>query len=53
VLENIALRMIFGPLLEESTADWRKLHHDNFTICTPHKILELSNQESWDGRERE
>ena len=45
MLENIVLRMIFGSLLEESTEDRRKLHHGNFTICTPHQILELSNQE--------
>ena len=53
MLENIVLRMIFGPLLEESKADWRKLHHHDFTICAPHQILELSNQESYDGRERD
>jgi hypothetical protein len=47
VFENMVLRRIFGPLMEEVSADWRKLHnvelHDlylspnNMKMITPRK----------------
>jgi hypothetical protein len=37
VFENRVLRRIFGPLMDEVTAEWRKLH--NLMICTAHPIL--------------
>jgi hypothetical protein len=38
VLENRALKRIFGPKREEGTGEWRKDIMRNLMICTPHQI---------------
>ena len=30
MFENRALRRIFGPRMDEVTAEWRKLHNEEF-----------------------
>ena len=39
VFENRVLRRVFGPKRDEVTEDWRKLHNEEFVICTPYRIL--------------
>jgi hypothetical protein len=38
VFENRVLRRIIGPKREEVTGEWRKLHNENFIICTHPQI---------------
>jgi len=38
VFDNRVLRRIFGPRRDEVTGEWRKLHNEEFMICT-HPIL--------------
>jgi len=33
------LRRIFGPKKDKVTREWRKLHSEELTVCTPHPIL--------------
>jgi hypothetical protein len=45
VLENKVLRRIFGPKRDEITGESRKLHSEDFIICTHPRIsLARSNQ---------
>jgi hypothetical protein len=37
VFENTVLRRIFGPRMDEVTADWRRLHDKELMFCIPHK----------------
>jgi hypothetical protein len=37
--ENMVLRRIFGPKRDKVTGEWRKLHSEEFMICTAHQIL--------------
>jgi hypothetical protein len=39
VLENRVLRRIFGPKRDEVKGEWRKLHSEEYMICTPHPVL--------------
>ena len=39
IIENRALRRIFGPNRDEMTGEWRKLHNEELNDCTPHPIL--------------
>jgi len=39
VFENRALRRIFGPKWDDVTREWRRLHTEEFMICTTHQIL--------------
>jgi len=39
VFENRVMRRIFGPKRDEVTGEWRKLHNEELTICTPHQII--------------
>jgi hypothetical protein len=39
MLENRALRRIFGPKREEMARGWRRLHNEGFTTCMPHQVL--------------
>jgi hypothetical protein len=36
--ENRVLRKTFGPIRNELTRYWRKLHNEELMLCTPHKI---------------
>ena len=50
--------MVFGPVVEESTADWRKLHNDDLhdLFSLPNTITIKSRKLRWGGgeeRERE
>jgi hypothetical protein len=45
VFEKRILRRIFGPMRDEVTGEWRKLHNGDFIFCTfPHILLGRSNQ---------
>ena len=35
VSENRVLRRIFGPKRDEVTGEWRKLHNEELSDCTP------------------
>jgi hypothetical protein len=37
VFENRVLRRIFGPMMDEVTGEWRRLHNEE--LCTRHQIL--------------
>ena len=39
VFENRVLRRVFGPKRDEVTGEWRKLHNEELSICTPYPIL--------------
>ena len=39
VFENRVLRRIFGSQRDEATGEWRKLHHEELIIFTPHLIF--------------
>ena len=39
MFENMVLRRIFGPMRDEVTEEWRKLHNEELMICTAHTIL--------------
>jgi hypothetical protein len=39
VSEKRVLKRIFGPKRDKVTGEWRKLHHDELMICTPHPVL--------------
>jgi hypothetical protein len=39
VFENRVLKRVFGPKRDEVTGEWRKLHNEEFIICTPYPIL--------------
>jgi hypothetical protein len=39
VFENRVLSKIFGPKRDEVTGEWRKLHNEELTDCTPHPVL--------------
>lgn len=39
LFENRALRKTFGPVRDELTWYWWKLHNEELMLCTPHKIL--------------
>ena len=36
VFENRVLRRIFGLTRDEVTGEWRRLHNEELSICTPH-----------------
>ena len=38
VFENRVLGRIFGPMRDEVTGEWRKLHNEELRICT-HPLL--------------
>ena len=38
VFENMVLRRIFGPMRDEVTGEWRRLHNEEM-FCTAHPIL--------------
>jgi hypothetical protein len=38
VFENRVLRRIFGPKRDEVTGEWRKLHNEEFVICTLRRV---------------
>jgi hypothetical protein len=45
VFENRVLRRIYGPRRDEGTGEWRKLHNEDFIICTyPQISLGKSSQ---------
>jgi hypothetical protein len=39
VFENRVLRRVFGPKRDEVTGEWRKLHNEDLSDCTPYPIL--------------
>jgi len=39
VFDNRMLRVIFGPKRDKVRRKWRKLHHEELIICTPHPVL--------------
>jgi hypothetical protein len=39
VFDNRVLRSVFGPKRDEVTGKWKKLHNEEFVICTPYPIL--------------
>ena len=39
VFENRVLRRLFGPKRDEVTRELRKLHNEEFSVCTPYPIL--------------
>jgi hypothetical protein len=43
VLENRVLRRIFGPMTDEVTGEWRKLHneelHDLYILSTIERVM--------------
>jgi hypothetical protein len=39
LFENRVLRKTFGPMRDELTGYWRKLHNEELMLCIPHKIL--------------
>jgi len=39
VFDNRVLRRLFGPMRDEVTGEWRKLHNRSLMICTPHQLL--------------
>ena len=41
VFENRVLRSIFGPKWDEVTGEWKRLHTEEFMICTTHQIRVL------------
>jgi len=45
VSESVVMRRIFGSKRDEVTGEWRKLHNEEFMICTPHEEFRLSNGE--------
>jgi hypothetical protein len=51
VFENRVLRRIFGPKRDEVTGEWRKLHNEDFLICThPDISLGRWSEGKWGGR---
>jgi hypothetical protein len=52
VFGNMALRRIIGDTTEEVSETRRKLHNDEFVICTLHQILLCSsNRGEGDGKD--
>jgi len=51
VLENRALRRIFGPKREEVTMDWRKLHNEelNDLYASPNIVRVVKLKIIWAG----
>jgi hypothetical protein len=50
VFENRVLRRIFGPKWDEVTAgEWRRLHTEDFMICTTYYRGDQSRIISWEG----
>jgi hypothetical protein len=46
VFENRVLRRLFEPKRDEVTGEWRKLHNEEFIICThPEISLGRSSQD--------
>ena len=45
VFENRVLRRIFGPVRDEVTGDWRKLHNDFNELYCPPTLFGCSNRE--------
>ena len=39
VFENRVLRRVFGAKRDEVTGEWRKLHNEELSVCTPYPIL--------------
>ena len=39
VFENRVLRRVFGPKKDEVTGEWRKLHNEELSDCTPFPIF--------------
>jgi hypothetical protein len=39
IFVNKVLKRIFGPKRDDVRGEWRKLHNEDFTICTPHPIM--------------
>jgi hypothetical protein len=55
VFENRVLRRIFGPKWDEITAEWRKLHSEEFHILysSPSIVRQIkSRRMRWAGHER-
>jgi hypothetical protein len=46
ILENRALRRIFGPKRDEVTGDWRKLHNEelNDLYCSPNIVRAIKSR---------
>jgi hypothetical protein len=46
VIQNRALRTIFGPKRDEMTGDWRKLHNEELhnLYCTPNIIRMIKSR---------
>ena len=39
VFENRVFRRVFGPKRDEVTGEWRTLHNEELSDCTPYRIL--------------
>ena len=39
VFENMVLRRIFGPKMDEITGEWRTLYNEKIPDFNPHQIL--------------
>jgi hypothetical protein len=51
VFENRVLRRIFGPKREKVTAEWRKLHNEEFNdlYCSPNIVRVMKSRMRWAG----
>ena len=49
VFENRVLRKIFGPMRDEVTSEWRKLHNAelNYVYCSPNifRVIKIQKNE--------
>jgi hypothetical protein len=48
VFENGVLRRIFGPMRDEATGDWRKLHNDLYSSPNIIRMIK-SRRIKWAG----
>jgi len=46
VFENRVLRRIFGPMRDEITGEWRKLHNEelNYVYCSPNIVRVIKSR---------